>query len=82
MNNKVAGYIQRPSTLDWRYLTLLCDNLKLFSLTLLWECVMFFQLSTSFHYSTAKQFHYRLKNNTSRSKNDFKRFFDQSRRAP
>jgi hypothetical protein len=38
--------------------------------TLFWELVMFFQLSTSFHYSTAKQFHYGLKNNTSRSKND------------
>jgi hypothetical protein len=30
---------------------------KLFFLTLFWEFVMFFQLSTSFHYSTAKQFH-------------------------
>jgi hypothetical protein len=26
----------------------------------------FLQLSTSFHYSTSKQFHYGLKNNTSR----------------
>jgi hypothetical protein len=30
---------------------------------------MFFQLSTSFHYSTAKQFHYGLKNKNSRSEN-------------
>jgi hypothetical protein len=29
---------------------------KLFFLTLFWQFVMFFQLSTSFHYSTAKQF--------------------------
>jgi hypothetical protein len=43
---------------------LLCDNLKnrmflqnLFFLTLFREFVTFFQLSTSFHYSTAKQFH-------------------------
>jgi hypothetical protein len=28
---------------------------KLFFLTLFWEFVMFFQLSTSFHYSTAKE---------------------------
>jgi hypothetical protein len=40
---------------------------------------MFFQLSASFHYSIAKQFHYGLKNKTSRSEIDFlrfKRFFD------
>jgi hypothetical protein len=30
---------------------------KLFFLTLFWEFVILFQLSTSFHYSTAKQFH-------------------------
>jgi hypothetical protein len=30
---------------------------KLFFLTLFREFLMFFQLSTSFHYSTAKQFH-------------------------
>jgi hypothetical protein len=37
---------------------------KLFFLTLFWESAMFFhQLSTSFHYSTAKQFHYGLKKN-------------------
>jgi hypothetical protein len=72
---------QRQSTLDCRYLTLLImwqfekENVppKLFFLILFWEFVIFF------HYSTAKLFHYGLKNNTSRSKNDFlgfKRFFD------
>jgi hypothetical protein len=30
---------------------------------------MFFQLSMSINHSTAKQFHYGLKNKTSRSKN-------------
>jgi hypothetical protein len=55
---------QRQETLDLPYLTLLCDNLKkqnvppkLFFLTLFWEFVILFQLSTSFQYSTAKQFH-------------------------
>jgi hypothetical protein len=32
-------------------------NPKLFFLTLFWEFVILFQLSTSFHYSTAKQLH-------------------------
>jgi hypothetical protein len=40
---------------------------KLFFLTLLWEFVMFFQLSTSFHYSTAKQIPWGRINKTSRS---------------
>jgi hypothetical protein len=50
------GFVQRQSTLDCRYLTLLCDNLK--KRLFLWEFVMFFQLSTSFHYSKAKQMLY------------------------
>jgi hypothetical protein len=62
--NGCHRYVQRQSTLDCRYITLLCDNLKkrkfiqnFFFLRLFWEVVMFFQLSTSFHYSTAKQFY-------------------------
>jgi hypothetical protein len=73
----------RQTTLDCRYLTILSDNLKkrmflqnFFPLTLFWEFVMFFQLSTSFHYYIAKQFHYGLKNNTSRSNNDVYDFKD------
>jgi hypothetical protein len=42
---------------------------NLYFLTLFWEFVMFFQLSISFHYSTAKQFLYGLTNKNSRSKN-------------
>jgi hypothetical protein len=42
--------------------------LKLFFLTLYWEFVMFFQFTTSFHYSTDKQKVYVRKNKTSRSK--------------
>jgi hypothetical protein len=48
----------KKSTQDCRYLTLLCDNLKqwmflqnFFSWHYFGEFVMFFQLSTSFHYS-------------------------------
>jgi hypothetical protein len=39
---------------------------KLFFLTLLWEFVMFFQLKTTFHYSTDKAKVYAHKNKTSR----------------
>jgi hypothetical protein len=67
------GKYQRQSTLDCRYLALFCDNLKpvnvapkLFFLTLFWEFVMFFQLSTSLHYYIAKQIVYVRKNKTSR----------------
>jgi hypothetical protein len=49
-----CGSNQRQSTLDCRYLTLLCDNLKKI-MFLFWEFVMFFQFTTSFHCSTAKQ---------------------------
>jgi hypothetical protein len=49
----VFGCSHRQETLDLPYLTLLCDNLKkqnvppkLFFLTLFWEFVVFFQLST------------------------------------
>jgi hypothetical protein len=58
---------RRQQTLDLPYLTLLCDNLinrmflqNFFFLNLFREFVSFFQLSTPFHYSTAKQFHYGL----------------------
>jgi hypothetical protein len=55
-------HTQRQSTLDCRYLSLLCDNLEkekvppklVFFLTLFWEFAMFSQLSTSFHYSTCQ----------------------------
>jgi hypothetical protein len=40
---------------------------KLFFLTLFWEFVMFFQLKTSFHYSTDKAKVYAQKNKTSRA---------------
>jgi hypothetical protein len=40
---------------------------KLFFLTLLWEFVMFFQLKTSFGYSTDKAKVYAQKNKTSRA---------------
>jgi hypothetical protein len=39
---------------------------KLFFLNLFWEFVMFFQLKTSFHYSTDKAKVYAPKNKTSR----------------
>jgi hypothetical protein len=50
-----------------RYQSLLCDNLKkrMVLHNFFFEFDMFFQLSTSFHYYTAKQFHYGLKNKTS-----------------
>jgi hypothetical protein len=40
---------------------------KLFFLTLFWEFVMFFQLKTSFHYSTDTTKVYAPKNKTSRA---------------
>jgi hypothetical protein len=70
-NPNRLSFTQRQSTLSnpimWQFEK---ENVpaKLFFLTLFWEFVMFFQLSTSFHYSAAKQFHYELKNMNSRSK--------------